>query len=163
MNDQEIIDETRDEIRDILDSAKKFGPGAYEIAVALLSSDLSADQILEAAKRAPSVPSGAINYRGGAVVGDAAAFARAETPRAEAAWLTKARADAERAWRAAFPELAPPVDKRTPAEVAFGDQVSGIAAAACARVQNGQVRFRGDIIDEGLAQAGRRDAERLLK
>jgi hypothetical protein len=52
------------EIGILLDEAEQIGAQAYRVAVSLLSSGLSYDEILDAARKAPAgPPSNAIHYQ----------------------------------------------------------------------------------------------------
>jgi hypothetical protein len=135
------VEKYRHEIRRTLAAAEELGPQAYSVAVTLLETDMTMDEILAAVRKVPCAPSDAVHYHGNTIYADVSAAAR----RAEDGWH-----DFE--------------DTRTPAQMAFGEQVEAIARGTRARAINGRIRFNGgDVLDRGLMQAGAKQAERLLK
>jgi hypothetical protein len=135
------IEKYKREIKRTLDAAEALGPQARSVAVTLLDTDMTMDEILAAVRKFSSVGSGAVRYRGGAIYADASAAAL----RAEEDWQE---------WE----------DNRTPAQRAFGHQIEAIAKATRARAIGGHIRFNGgDALDIGLMKAGAKQAERLLK
>jgi hypothetical protein len=131
------IEAYRRQIRRTLEAAEQISPVAHSVALMMLDSDLTLDEILTAVKKIPASTSDSVHYRGGAIYGDASAMARKPA--------------------------APEGDGRTAAQIALGDQIGAIAkGAASARVVNEQIRFHnGDELDQALARAGARAAEKL--
>jgi 8-oxo-dGTP pyrophosphatase MutT (NUDIX family) len=164
---REAAEQTKVEIKAMLARAAKLGTSAYNVAIALLGSDLSMDEIIEACEKVPTEESTDIHRaRQGTFTTDRRQFEREPTKPEEEAWLRQAREEAESAWAKMFPQSAPKRDTRTPEEVALHGAFGELAqrAAGLIRNEDNQKIYRHNQIDEtdiDLYQRGAAAAKRL--
>jgi hypothetical protein len=154
------------EIRTILARAERLGRGAYAVAVSLLDSGLSPDEIIRCAEKVPSEVSESVHRaRPGAITATPAP--RAATPEAESAWLREARLAAETQWARAFGLPVPQPDRRSAEQIALHESFGELAARAAGLVRDpddGRKIYRHDRIDEvdvDLYQRGAAAARKL--
>ncbi len=148
----------------MLDAAKRYGEGAYRVAINLIGSGLTYREILTAAKKAPAGPPSDQVHRS-VIRPDASFGEREDSPGDEADWLRQAREQAEREWAALHPQRkteAAKLQNMRPSEVAFHQMTAGLARdAASLRYHDGQARYCGDTLDESLRHRGEQAARRL--
>jgi hypothetical protein len=162
---REAAEQTKAECKAMLAKAYKLGTGAHAVAVSLLTSDLTMDEILHCAEKVPSETSESVHRsRPGAIT--AIPAPRLANRPEEEAWLREARAHAEEQWARAH---GAPIrqDIRSPADFALHEACSEIAMKAAGLIRDpdtGQKRFnsaRPDQEDERLFLAGQESARRL--
>jgi hypothetical protein len=139
--------------------AEKYGMNAYRVAISLLDSGMTYDQILEAAKQAPADKPNESVHR--AITPNMGTMVREPTPEAEEAWLKEAREAAEAAWAKAH-GWAPRKDTRSAEQIALDKQFGVIAMKAAGLYDDGQKRFRADSLDGAMFRDGEASAKRLL-
>jgi len=161
---REAAEQTKAEIKAMLARAAKLGTSAYNVTVALLGSDLSMDEIIEACKKVPSEDSESVHRaRPGAIT--AAPEPRLARPEEET-WLKQAREHAESEWSKAMGKPMP-VRQLSAEDIALNQSFNAIAAQAAGLVRDpdsGQKIFRSDRPDqedERLFLAGEASARKI--
>ena len=163
---REAAAQTKAEVKAMPARAAKLGTSAYNVAVALLASDLSMDEIIEACKKVPTEESTDIHQaRQGAFTFDRRMPERKATKPEEEEWFLRAKADAEAAWNKMFGRPAPQ-RQLTAEDIALGESFNEIAAKAAGltRTEDGEKIFRPSRPDEEdarLYQVGEASARRI--
>jgi len=155
------------DVRIMLDKAWKLGRGAHAVAVSLLDSNLSLDEILRCAEKVPGEVSEEVHRtRQGALTADRRQFEREPTKPQEEAWLRQAREHAESEWAPAFGLPVPQPDRRSAEQIALHESFGELEARAAGLVrdEDGRKIYRHDRIDEvdvDLYQRGAAAARKL--
>jgi hypothetical protein len=159
---RETVQDEKGKIRSLLARTDRISKSATRVAIALLDSGRSYEEIYESASRASPDATESVHR---SVMRREASLMERQEPEAEEDWLRQAREAAEKAWLALHPERkseAAKLRSMKPSEVAFTRMVSSLAqTAAGLDYYEGEKRHRGDHVDAELRQRGEQAARRL--
>ncbi len=146
-------------IRTLLARTDRIGKNATRVAIALLDSGRSYEEIYESARRASPDVSDSVHRRN-VMRGNQAFMEREDSPEVEEDWLRQARLAAEREWAAIHPQQkvdAAKFQNLKPSQIALGRMFASLARDAAST----RPTYCGDHLDESLRQQGEAAAKWL--